>query len=406
MPSSALRSTRLRLLVAARFTSVFGTGMAPIALAFAVLGLPDGGPDALGLVLFASAAPEVLFMLVGGVVADRFARSRVMLFAEVAAGCSQLVTAVLFLTGRATVPALVVLAAISGLTIAMFSPALTGIVPDVVSDQHLQSANAYLRLATNLARILGTAIGGVLIATLGPGAALLVDAGTFLLAAALLVFVRSPVPRAGTANPGVWADLRSGWREFASRRWIVVVVVLFSLSNAAFSAVVGVLWPYQAQQALGGAGPWAAVVTAFSMGTVLGVLIALRVRPRHPMTVAVLTVPVLALPVVLAAPPAPLVWLVGTAFVAGVCIDVFSVLWDTALQQHVPAEALSRVSAYDWLGSTALVPVGLAVSGLAVSGLGITTALVVAAVVIVLPGFAVLDPQVRGLRAGRAEPAG
>lgn len=400
-PLSAPGSSRLRLLVAARFTSVFGTGMAPIALAFAVLALPGAGPDTLGLVLFASAVPEVVFMLLGGVVADRFSRSAVMQVAEVAAGLSQLITAVLFLTDRATVPALVLLAAVNGLSIAMFSPALTGIVPDVVSDQHLQSANAYLRLATNLARILGTAVGGVIIATAGPGVALLVDAGTFLLAGLLLAFVRSPVPRAGTGTPGVWSELRTGWREFAARRWIVVIVVLFSLGNMGFSATVGVLGPYQAQEALGGAGPWSAVVTAFSIGTVAGVLVALRVRPQRPMVVAVLCAPVLGLPVALAAPPVALVWLIVTAFVAGIAIDVFSVLWDTALQQHVPPEALSRVSAYDWLGSTALVPIGLALSGVLVAVVGIGPALLITAGLCLLPGFAILDPQVRSLRAGR-----
>lgn len=391
----------LRLFVAARFVSVFGTGMAPIALAFAVLAIPDvDSPSALGLVLFASAVPQVLFMLIGGVAADRFSRSVVMVVAESLAGAAQLATAVLFLTGSATVPALVVLAAVHGTAIALFSPALTAIVPDVVPDAHLQSANAYLRLATNLARILGTALGGVLVATLGPGWALMVDGGSFLVAAALLALVRSPAPLVGR-SPGLLPELRQGWREFAGRRWVVLVVVLFALSNMGFTAAVGVLGPVQAEAALGGAGPWAAIVTSYSLGTVLGVLVALRLRPSRPMAVAVLVVPLMAIPVAVAAPPLELWIIIVSAFFGGVAVDIFAVLWDTALQQNVPTESLSRVSAYDWLGSSALVPLGLAASGLLVGAIGVQGAILIAALLCALPGLAILDPQVRGLRAGR-----
>ena len=181
----------LGLLTASRFVSVLGTGMAPVALAFAVLGLPGGDAGALGIVLFASALPQVLFMLVGGVVADRFRRSRVMVVSESLAGVAQVLTAVIVLSGTATVPALALLAAAGGVAVALFFPALTGIVPEVASDDQLQSANALLRLASNLARILGAAIGGILVATVGAGWALLADGLSFLFSAVLIAFVRT-----------------------------------------------------------------------------------------------------------------------------------------------------------------------------------------------------------------------
>ena len=196
-------------------------------------------------------------------------------------------------------------------------------------------------------------------------------------------------------------QLRDGWGEFVSRRWVVVIVVLFAISNVGFSATIGVLGPVQAQRSLGGAGPWAAVVTAFSVGMVVGVALALRLRPRRPMLVACALVPGFALPVLALAAPLSIVVIAAFALLAGVVSDVFGVLWDTALQQHVQPESLSRVSSYDWLGSLALVPLGLAAAGPLADRIGLEATLVVAGALCVLPVFALLDPQVRGLRAGR-----
>lgn len=395
-----LRQRDLALLVGSRFVSVLGSAIAPIALAFGVLGIPGGSPTALGLVLFCAAVPRALFMLLGGVAADRSGRARLMVLAETVAAVAQLAAAALFLTGHATVPWLAVLAAVGGVATAMFFPAFTGLVPEVADDAELQSANALLRLASNVAGILGTAVGGVLVATVGSGWALVIDAVTFAVSAVLLRLVRAhrPPPE---AKQGTLADLRDGWQEFTARRWVVVIVVLAAVSNVGFSAALGVLGPVQADAALGGAGPWAVIVTAFGLGTVAGVVVALRLRPNRPLLVAAAVAPVLVLPVAAMAPPTPLAVIAGLAFLGGVAADVFGVLWDTALQQHVPGESLSRVSAYDWFGSIALVPLGLAAAGPLVAAVGVETAIWVAFGLGVVPVLALLDPEVRGLRAGR-----
>lgn len=399
-----LRHRDLSLLVWSRFISVLGSGIAPIALAFGVLDIPGGDATALGLVLLCAAVPRALFMLVGGVLADRVRRSRLMVVSELMAGAAHLVAGALFFTGHATVPWLCVLAAIGGTATALFFPAFTGVVPEVAEDHELQSANALLRLATNVGSILGTALGGVLVATIGSGPALVLDGLTFVVSAALLLLVRTKrsMPPSGES---LLRDLRDGWREFVSRRWVVVIVVTAAIANVGNNSALGVLGPVQAKAVLGGAGPWALIFAAFGVGALAGVVVALRIRPQRPMLVAILVSPVFSLPIAALALGLP-AWVIAVfAFFAGVAGDVFGVLWDTALQQHVPDEALSRVSSYDWFGSLALVPIGLALAGPLAAAIGVEGALWVAFGLSLLLTLPLLDPQVRGLRAGRPEDA-
>ena len=393
-----LRRHDLRLLVIARFVSVFGSSLTPVALAFAVLDLPGAGIRDLGIVLTAQAIPQVLFMLMGGVVADRFPRARVIVSAEVVGGIAALAAGLLLVTDAATIPWLAALAAVNGIAVALISPALTGIVPEVVPAADLQSANALLRLATNMARIGGTAAAGVLVTLIGAGWAVVLDGVSFLLGGLLMAFVRGRAgERIGSFTP--LHDLREGWHEFVSRRWIVVVVVVFSVVNMAASAGLGVLGPAQAKEMLGGAGPWAAILTAEAVGTVVGVVAAVRIRPRRPILVAMLVTPVFAVPFALLAVPAPLWLIVASAFVAGIAVDVFSVLWETALQRNVPEESLSRVSAYDWLGSSMLSPVGIAIAAPVALAVGLGPALWICFGLILVPVLlSLLEPSVRRLR--------
>lgn len=403
-----VRERNLGLVLASRLASDLGTGMAPIALAFGVLALPGSGAGDLGLVLLCAALPRVLLMLVGGVLADRVRnRARLMAFAEGAAMAAQLGAALLFLTGRASVGALAALAVVNGTAVALFYPSMTGLVPQLAHGEALQSANALIRLSTNLAGILGTALGGVLVAAVGPGWALLVDAATYAVSAVLLLLVRpgERVVDADAPATSMLADLRHGWREFTSRRWVWLLVLFFSLSNFGFTAAIGVLGPVQALQSYDGARSWAAIMATFSAGTLVGVLVAMRLRPRRPLRTALLAELVVALPVLALSIPAPVPAVVALAFLSGVGVDVFEVLWQTALQQHVPGEALSRVSAYDWFGSLALTPIALALAGPLAAAVGLGPAIAICGGLGAMSCLALLDPQVRGLRAGETSAA-
>jgi len=398
-----LRRREVGLVFGSRLVSDLGSGIAPIALAFGVLELPGADAGDLGLVLFAAAVPRVVFMLLGGVVADRLDRGRLMVTAEVLAGLAQLLAGVLLLTGTASILWLCVLAAVNGTAFSLFYPAYAGLVPSLVSDpDDLQSVNALLRLSTNVAGILGTALGGLLVATIGAGPALVVDSFTFLLSATLIWLLGERARGRVEATSSVLTDLREGWREFTARRWVWGVVLLFSFMNIGFSAAVGVVGPVRALESWDGAPTWALLLACFSVGTVTGVVVALRVRPSRPLLVAMCVAPVMALPIIALAPPWPVVVVAVLAFAAGVASDVFEVLWTTALQNNIPADSLSRVSSYDYLGSLALVPIGLAVSGWAVAAYGVETTMWVCAALCLTSAIGLLDPQVRALRAGRA----
>jgi MFS family permease len=396
-----LRRHDLGLVLASRLVSDFGTGIAPIALAFGVLALPGGDAGALGVVLLCAALPRVVFLLLGGVLADRVRRrAALMAAAEWVAGGAHLAAGLLFLAGHATVPTLAALAFVGGSAASIYYPTSTGLVPQLVSGDDLQSANALMRLSTSVAGILGTAVGGVLVATVGPGWGLVVDAATYAVSAVLLTLVRAgrsaDRPAAGTS---MLADLVHGWREFTSRRWVWFIVLLFSLSNFGFTAGIGVLGPVLSLEVFDGATSWAAVMVSFSLGTLVGVAVAMRLKPVHPLLVGMLAQVVVAAPLVAMAVPTSLPVLIAVSFVCGVGVDIFEIMWITALQQHIPEESLSRVSSYDWFGSLALTPVALALAGPLVAWLGLQGALWLCAALGATACLGLLDPQIRRLRA-------
>jgi MFS family permease len=363
-----LREREYRLLFVARTTSRFGSAMAPVALAFAVLTTLHGSASELGLVLTARMIPTVCFLLLGGVLGDRLPRHLVMVASNAVSGASQAAAAALLLTGPATVGNLAALAAVNGLSSAFFMPASEGIVPQVVSPSLLQEANALLRLSSNATNILGAAIGGLLVAATSPGWAIAGDALTFLLAAAATGLMS--LPRTLVRQRSMLQELREGWSDFWSRTWLWAIVVQFGVVNAAESGAVNVLGPEVAKDHLGGAAAWGAFLTATSVGLVLSGIVLMRWQPRRILFVATLSVFSLALPPLALARPAPTAVVVGVGFVYGYFIEIFGVMWAVAMQQQIPKEKLSRMFSYDMLGSWALMPIGMAVVGPVAAAVG------------------------------------
>jgi MFS family permease len=394
---SPLRERDYLLLFLGRTVSLFGSALAPIALAFGVLEIGGSASD-LGLVVGAGMVPTLLFLLVGGIWADRLPRHHVMVAADLVGGGAQAVVAVLFLTGNADIWALVVLAAISGAASAFFFPAAQGIVPQVVSAEHLQEANALLRLSRNGTQIGGTALAGVLVAVAGPGWALAIDAGTYLLGAVFLGAMR--LPRSETmAERHFLRELREGWHEFRSRTWLWAIVLQFSFLAAAAIGAWHVLGPYVADRSLGGAPAWSLVLALEAAGLVAGGVVTLRWRPARPLLVGTLAMFVTSLPIFALAGPAPLALVAAAAFVSGVGIEIFAVMWDLTMQEQIPPETLSRVSSYDALGSFIFIPLGAVVAGPLADAVGLTETLVAAGLVVVVTTAAVLFvDDVRTLR--------
>jgi predicted MFS family arabinose efflux permease len=393
-----LRDPGFARVFAARSVSAFGTGMTPVALPFAVLEDLGGSASDVGFVIAAGSGAQILVQVFGGALADRGSRKRQMVGADALAAAAQGTLAALLLGGAASLPLVAALQVVIGVSFALHWPAAVGLVPLVVPRERLQPANALLSIAHSTALGLGAAAGGLLAARFGAGVALAVDAGSFAASAALVAGVRAG-PQQRSAAASLWHELRAGWREFTRHRWLWTIVLQFTVMMTGWFGTFAVVGPVVAQRSLGGAEAWGTIAAAFGFGLVTGGIVMLRVEFPRPMLAATLTCFGGALVPLLLVGPSPLAWIASGAFVAGVGFEIFGVLWNTALHTHVDPAALSRVSAYDVVGSIALVPFGEVLAGFSVEAFGPPATLLAAAAAIVLPTAAVLlVPEVRHLR--------
>ncbi|EST22744.1 hypothetical protein N566_26410 [Streptomycetaceae bacterium MP113-05] len=385
------------LLTSAAVVTGLGNSGALVAAAFAVLQAGGDGTD-IGLVATARTVPLVLFLLVGGAVADRLPRHRVMVAANVLNCGSQGVFAASVISGQAELWQMAFLAALGGTGQAFFAPAAEGMVLATVSGEQASRAFAVFRMGMNGANIGGAALGGALVAVVGPGWVLAADAAAFAVAGALRAFLDlSGVPER-RPGAGLLADLRDGWREVTGRTWLWAVVVQFAVVNAVIAAAEAVYGPQVAEDHLGGAGPWGVALGAFGAGTVVGALLMTRWKPRRILRTGALCVFPLALPSAALAVPLSAASLTAVMFATGVFVEVFAVSWMLALHQEIPEEKFSRVSSYDWFGSLAMVPLATALAGPVEVLVGRSTALWGCSAVVVLLTAAVLCvPDVRRL---------
>jgi MFS family permease len=401
--AAPLREREFRLLFTGRTISLVGSAIAPVALAFAVLDLTGSKTD-LGLILAAREIPLILFLLVGGIWADRFPRNRVMVGANVFSALSQAAAAVLLITGNAEVWHLAALAAVNGGASAFFFPASAGVIPQTVPAPILQQANALLALAMNSAMIGGAAIAGFLVAAFGPGWAIAIDAGTYLLGASFVALMRLPAIEP-SESPRFLSELAVGWREFRGRTWLWVIVLQFSFLLMVTMGAFSVLGPVVADEELGGAKAWGAILTAQAAGFVTGGLIGLRFRPRRMLVAATLGILALPAPLIAVGFPLGLPAIAAIAFLAGVGSEIFGLLWHTTMQQEIPPDKLSRVYSYDALGSIGLVPVGYAIAGPIADAIGVRAALWGAAAIGIAVTLAVLAVRdVRTLERATSSP--
>ncbi|MFE7413609.1 MFS transporter [Streptomyces laurentii] len=385
------------LLTAAAIVTNLGTHGALIAAAFAVIQSGGDGGD-VGLVAMARTLPLVLFLLIGGAIADRVPRHRVMVAANALNCVSQAVFAVLVLTGEARLWHMMLLTALCGTGQAFFSPAAEGMLMSSVSGEQVSRAFALFRMSMHGAGIGGAALGGALITAFGPGWVLAIDAAAFAVAGGLRAFldVRHMPERA--PGGGLLADLREGWDEFVGRPWLWSIVAQFSVVVALVGAAESVYGPLVARDALGGARPWGLALAAYGVGTLGGALLMVRWKPRRLLLVGTLCVFPIALPSAALAVPLDVLGLSAAMFVSGVALEVFGVSWMTAMHQEIPEEKLSRVAAYDWFGSTAMLPLSTALAGPAEAAFGRGTALWGSSVIIVVAtALVLLVPDVRNL---------
>jgi Transmembrane secretion effector len=398
-----LAHPRFRWLAAARTTGFLGNAAAPLALAFAVLDLTDSVRD-LGVVVGARSIASIALLLAGGVLADRLPRAWLLQGSSLAAAASAGLMAASVLGGFASVPLLAAIGLVNGAVSAIALPASYSITPETVPPELLQPANALLRVGTNSAAITGASVGGLLVASAGPGWAMVAVGVVFTIEA--FGYARVGGTRVVKARTHPLADLREGWSEFVSRQWVWVVVLQFMIVNAAVVGGMQVLGPSVADDTFGRAA-WGLTLACQTAGAVVGGVIAARWLPSRAIFYGVALV-LLEVPPLLALGLAPhLAVLIPAMFLCGWSMEQFTIAWDLALQENVPGDRLARVYSYDMIGSALAVPVGqLAVGPVAaVAGTG-PTLVGCAVLIVVVTLLALLSRDVRSLRRSQVrEPA-
>jgi MFS family permease len=369
-----LRDGNFRLLLIGQTTSALGGAMLPVALSFAILA--DGGTALdIGLVFGSVSIAELALFLVGGVAADRYSRRVVMVVADTVRGASQIALAVLLIAGHPPIIALCVCAAVQGVAGGFFAPAETALLPEVVRPEELQPANGLTQIASSAAGVLGPAVAGILVVTIGGGWAIAANGASYLVNAAMLTHVHTRErKREEQARRGVLSQMREGWSAFVAIDWYVTIACSFSFVQV-FLGVYFSVGPVVAKHYLGGPGAWAAILTVGGIGAAVGGPAVIHAQPRRPLAAAMMFfVPFCLMPLAVALTlPVPV--LCGLSALASVCALLTLTLFDTVVQRVVAPDVLGRVFAIDLSLSQIGLPLGLLLGGLLAPVLGARTVL-------------------------------
>jgi len=414
LPAVLREEPQYRLLFGSQVLSVLGDRVTSVALPFAVLSIGGGIRD-VAITSTAQFLPFVLLAVPAGVWADRWDRKRILVVSDSVRLLTQTVAAFLLLSGTAQVPHLVVLAAIFGAADAFFSPAFSGLLPTTVSPGNLQPANALRGLTFSMASVGGPVVAGVLIGFAGgPGAALVFDAATFLASVLLLLPLRPAVvaevvaeEEQGAPPTSFGTSLVEGWREVRSRSWVLGYLGGFVAYHAVVLPAIFVVGPVLMADHYDGARSWALVTALFGIGNILGDLLLLAWRPRFALRVGALMLVGASCQAAIIGSTLP-VWGIGLLeLLTGVCVTGTFTLWETSLGEHIPPQALSRVSSYDYLSSTGMIPLGNVLVGLSAAAFGVYPTLVAMTVIGIGAALAVVSiPSVRHLPRGTARVTG
>lgn len=359
----------------ARFISNFGNGMSPIALAFGIFHLPNGDANLLGLVLGSTTVAMLVMSPFGGVLADKFGRIRAVAFADLIAASGLFIQVAYFATGNVPTLVLLLVNINFGLMWGIFWPAMSGVLPALVPDEHLQKTNSINNFFSNGAIILGAAVGGIIVAGWGSTWALGIDAVTFAIGGLLLFSFRHISPKSIQTENTMLDDLKHGWKIFISYRWIVIGVFGFSFVILAWGAGENVLGPLIALKEFNGAKSWSLVLTFEGIGLIIGSLIGLKIKVKYPLRFLLIISFSISLYMWSLAKPQSIWFIAFCALLWGITIDLWTTIWSTAMAREVPREALSRVSSFDAMGTMLLRPVGLAIAGPLSSAIGLANTL-------------------------------
>ena len=388
----------VKRLFLARFISNYGNGMGPIALAFGILGLSNGSANLLGLTL---GITTVLFLIMapfGGVIADKYGRARMVGLTDMAGGLILFVQVAYFATGEVPIAVLLIVNGCFGILWGIFWPAFSGVIPAVLPEAGLQKGNALNQLLTNSGMIFGAASAGIFIDIFGVATTLAIDAASFFISGLLIYTFRHLTPRVTGTENSMLTDLRYGWGVFLSFKWIVNLVFAWSFIVMCWAAAENILGPLIALEHFNGAKSWSFVITAESIGLIVGSFIAIKIKVKYPLRFLQLTSFSVTFYIFALAKPQSLLVIAFGAFLFGITLDLWGTLWNTALQRKVPRDVLSRVSSFDAMGSMMFRPIGLAIAGPLSSLFGITNFIyILAALSVVAVAAPLFSSEVRNM---------
>jgi predicted MFS family arabinose efflux permease len=403
-----LSNRNFRLLLADRLLAPMAATFSLVGVSFAVLAATGSTAD-LSYVIAAQAAPSLVFLLVGGVIADRIAPQLVIVAANVMVAAGEGTFGILVLTSHPAVWVMIALELLTGTGVALFYPASMALLPRLVTAGQMREASAISRLTMNAAMMAGAALAGECVALFGAGWALAVcGVGMFGSVPLLLAIRAAPLGRSETADghvpaPSMFRELREGWSEFRSHTWLWATVLQFAVVLAAWCGGFQVLGPAVARAHLGGPAAWGLISAAEAAGLIVGGLIAPRWSPSRPILYVVLIGGAMAISPLSLAMLLPLPVICVTSFLLGVAIETMAVLWTVTMAAKIPADKLARVSAYDGLGTTMGMPVGALVAGPLAARIGVSaTQYGAAAITLVASALALIPRDVRTMRAGPA----
>ena len=410
MTVPGLRVTRLGRALAARSfaflwigqsVSRLGDSVYRIALAWFVLE-ETGSATAMGIVLFCSFTPMVLFLLAGGVAVDRFPRIQLLVGSDLARGATTAAMAALGLGHRLQIWHVYVASVLFGFVDAFFYPAYTAAVPDVVPSELLPSANALTTISQSLAGIIGPALGAMIVGAAGPALAFALDAGSFAVSVACLLPILSlpALRRVVTRGPGGLQDLREGIRTVFARAWLWITITIFALGNVTASGPISVALPFLVRKTLhADVRTLGLLYSCAAIGSIAAsAWLGQRARLQHRGLLAYSAFLVSGLVLIILGSPVTVQVACAAMVISGAATATFGLAWTNTLQELVPREILGRVSSIDALGSFVLLPVGFGLTGWFADRAGPPMVFLVGgALTAVLASVGLLHPAIRRL---------
>ncbi|MFF3404071.1 MFS transporter [Streptomyces sp. NPDC002659] len=393
---SPWQSVDFKWYYAGTVTSWLGSSMAPVALAFAVLAISESSA-ALGLALAARSVPFVVFLIIGGALADRLPRSRLLKFSNLGSAITQGIVAVLLLCGSTNLSLIIVLELANGAITAFTTPATAGIVPELVDASSRHRANSVLSGSRSAIRIAGGTTAGIMVATAGGGWAIALDAASFLFAAFCMTRMQLPQHKS-TPPASLLTDIRDGWAVFRATTWVWVGSLTVCIANCIQTGIWTVLGPTTAEHTIGAAA-WGMVLSAGAVGILASSAVMYRMRVRYLLRFGHLCLTLGAIPLITLGLHPDVHSLIITSFAGGLGIGALNIAWDTSMQTHVPTDALSRVSAFDNLGAYIAMPIGQIAAGPLATSAGTPRVEVLGGILFALMALLPLAvPAVRTLR--------